>query len=84
MKTVVIYDQCGQEDLKFFIAEGDFSELNNKYINCTDTSDEDADKINNLLGYKDDGSGELIDLLSEFPVQAVIDGAKVITVGFFP
>jgi hypothetical protein len=75
MKTIVIYDSMGLNDIKFFVKEGDFSEFNNQYINSADCSNAACDFINSL---------EDKDALTEFPVDQVEPDTKVIVCGFIP
>lgn len=91
MKTVMIYDQCGEQELQFFIFEGDHSRLNKVYINTdspSESEDEDYEKRKDellLLLYKSEGLSEFsVPILKEFPVDAVKDGAIVIVAGFAP
>lgn len=82
MKTVLIYDQCGQEDVKFAVIEKDVSHLSGIYINNSENDLELEDELSDLL-YDKNGES-LVELSKEFPVQAVIEGAKVIVCGFLP
>lgn len=81
-KTVLIYDQLGQDELKFLVVEGDYRHLHGVYSNSTKTTKEQEDQINTLVfneeWYLKDG------FVTEFPTQAVIDGAYVVTIGFLP
>jgi len=81
MKTVIIFDQCCQESLMFFVVEGDKRHLNGIYINGSD-DEEKVDELN-LLFYGTDGVVKLPAQL-EFPIIEVVNGAKVIVCGFFP
>lgn len=82
MKTVLIYDQCGQENVKFAVIEKDVSHLSGIYINNSENDLELEDEISDLL-YDKNGES-LVELSKEFPVQAVIESAKVIVCGFLP
>lgn len=81
-KTVLIYDQCGQEEIQFAVLDGDYSELNGIYINNAHQEQEDQDRLNDLIC--DEEGGYKINLLDQFPVDAVKDGAVVIVAGFLP
>ena len=85
MKTVFIYDQCCQEEIKFFIVPGDYSHLNNTYINAGETP-EDEEKSDELLSilYTEDYQVFLQELLHSFPVKEITQSTKVITVGWLP
>ncbi len=78
MKTVVIYSEVGDIP-KFFVHDEDISHLNNIYINSDD--DENLrDELANIV-YNSEGD-YIVKMLSEFPIQEVLDGAKVIVAGF--
>jgi hypothetical protein len=83
VKTVVIWDQCGSESLQFFVFDKDIRDLDGVYINSTESSDEQVDKLNEVIAYDDDGRPK-VKMLSQFPLQAVKDGASVIVCGFIP
>lgn len=82
MKTVFIYDQVLQEPLKFLVVEGDYSHLNNCYINSMDCTDDQSDEINKLI-FKEDWS-YVEGFLDTFPTEEVVNGAKVAIIGFLP
>lgn len=80
MKTVLIYDQCGESDLKFSVVDGDWSKFNNVYVNSVfDISTELCDIL-----FPDGSEGISIELRDEFPVDAVRNGANVVVIGFLP
>lgn len=89
MKTVVIWDTCGQGQIRFFVLDGDMSRLNTIYIN-TYTEKTPAgrkqqkliDELNKLV-YDDQGK-DIVTFLDDFPVEEVKAGAKVIVAGFLP
>jgi hypothetical protein len=66
MKTVVIWDSMGQDNVKFFIVEGDYSHLNNVYINSGETEKED--ELEALMSYDNEGKTKH-EMLSEFPLN---------------
>ena len=81
MKTVLIFDQCGEQPLQFFVVEGDYQHLDSVYINATD-DEALEDELNSLLY---DEAGKLkLKPIKGFPYKAVKSGAKVIVVGFAP
>lgn len=89
MKTVVIWDMSGQEPIKYFILDGDFSKFNGLYINTyTEKTPEGRKKeklLTELSKLTYDKKGNFLPvLLDDFPVQAVKDGARVIVAGFLP
>lgn len=89
MKTVVIWDMCGEAPIKYFIADGDLSRLNGLYINTyTEKTPEGRKKEKLLMELSKltyDKHGTFLHaLLDTFPIQAVKDGAQVIVAGFLP
>lgn len=82
MKTIVIFDQCGQEPLSFFISQKNLTSLDNVYINASNTSKKKEEKALALIYNKD---GKLKPkMLESFPVDKVDADTKVITIGFIP
>lgn len=95
MKTVIIYDQL-EANLTFIVLDGDYRHLDKVYINqCFEESKAEQkareklqDELNDLI-YPADGEETQfgytkVELLEEFPTQAVLDGAFVIVAGFLP
>lgn len=85
MKTIVIWDTCGVENLKFFILSGDKSHLDNVYLNAY-SDDAEQNKLQvelDALVYGPDGCS-MVNVLDEFPVCAIMPGDKVIAAGFLP
>lgn len=86
MKTIVIWDQVGEDQIRFFVLEGDFSRLNRIYINTyfgrDKTSEEKAEELNEIVY---DANGKCrVSLLDSFPVELVEKDTIVISAGFFP
>lgn len=79
MKTVLIYDNVGMCPIEFAVLDGDYSHLNGIYINAADADEKLQDELDKLV-YDD----HALLFLSEFPAQAVKDGAIVIVAGFLP
>ena len=82
MKTIFIWDSCGDESIKFFIIKGDFSRLNHTYINSIDKQIE-QDELNTLM-YNTIEDKPKITMLDEFPVHSLSKGDVVITCGYYP
>ncbi|MBB3004417.1 hypothetical protein FHX57_006799 [Paraburkholderia tropica] len=82
MQTVLIWDECGQNDIRFVVLDDDYSELNGIYVNNSLQESEDQDRVNDLI-YDDEGRYK-VEFLVEFPVEAVKAGAIVIVAGFLP
>jgi hypothetical protein len=81
MKTVIIYDDVCSNPIQFFVVDGDYSHLNLVYINQTE--DESLlDQLNAILF--DEKWNYKVEFLDAFPVEEVINGAKVIVCGFAP
>lgn len=81
MKTVLIFDQLLQEpSLSFLVVDGDYSHLHYSYINSSDCSEENQDTIISLV-YTPEWC--LVEgFTTDFPTQAVVEGAKVVVIGF--
>jgi hypothetical protein len=82
MKTVIIYDQCGQEDISFAVVDRDVTHLAGIYVNNCNQDAALCDELCDM--FYDDQGRCIIPLSSEFPVDAVKAGAPVITCGFLP
>jgi len=78
-QTVVIWDSCGVEAIRFFVVDADITHLNDVYINSTDSSYEAQEELNKRLF---DDEGRELPYLRDFPVEAVKNGASVIVAGF--
>ena len=74
MNTIIIYDQCGEADLQFYVLDGDYSHLNKVYINGCD-NDELVNEVSSIIENKG---------LAQFPVKDCLPDTKVIVVGFLP
>lgn len=83
MKTVLIYDQCGQAPLEFYVLEGDYSHLDKIYINHINHDAKLMDELCDLLYDAETGASLLVPELN-FPVNAVSKDTKVIIAGFLP
>ena len=90
MKTVLIFDQCGQEPIKFVVLDGDYERFSGVYINAvvegTKKQRELGDKLQEELGevlYGTDSKFK-ISVSEEFPCDAVKEGALVVVCGFLP
>lgn len=81
-KTVLIYDQCGQEALKFYVFDGDYRHLEGVFINSVESPQELQDELHDLL-FDEEGQ-YVVKLKTKFPRKAVVGGAAVITAGFLP
>lgn len=82
MKTLLIFYSPLEEPIKFIVADGDYSYLDQKYLNSMGTTDEESDILNSLVFTEDwhyVGS-----FLEDFPVELVQQGVKVVVVGLLP
>lgn len=83
---VVIWDQLGQEPLRFFVTQNPrFLEMDRLYINAYTEDAATEAKLAELcaLMYDDDGNCKQT-LLDAFPCEAVWQGAPVVVCGFIP
>lgn len=80
MKTVIIYEQGFEYPISFYVVDGNYSHLNGVYGNCMAFDKSVQTELFKLV-FNDDWSHK--PSLSEFPTQAVVDGAIVIVCGFY-
>lgn len=96
MRTIVIWDECGEAPLSFFVVEEDWTRFNNIYGNCAYMTPDGRkkDKRRNELGdelsrlvYGNDGVF-CPTKLESFPVDALLSASEgvtsVIVAGFLP
>jgi len=81
MKTIFIYDQCGQATVSFFVLEGDYRHLNNVYVNSLEDEDKQQEILN--LIYNEEGTVN-VEMLQNFPVEEMRQPCYVVVVGFLP
>lgn len=79
MNTIIIWDECGESPVTFIVLEGDYSHLNNKYINSAEA---DSEELYELM-YNVDGEFNQIQF-DAFPLECVNKDTKVIVCGFIP
>ena len=77
MKTLFLFDQCGEEEPKFFELEGDFSHLNQVYVNSLDKQSE-QEELTNIL-YTEAGH-----IRQKLFLQPTRDWDFFVLVGFLP
>lgn len=77
-KTIFIYDSCGEEEIKFFVKDGDYSHLDRVYVNAAD-NEKLIDQLIEILESNPK-------MLKHFPRKTLIANpdAKIICVGFIP
>lgn len=83
MKTVIIYDQCGEDAIKFYVVEGDYEHLDGIYVNHSRQPEALRDMLADLFYDRETGQ-DLLTAEDSFPINAVKDGAVVIVAGFLP
>lgn len=76
MKTIIIWDQCGENPLSFFLVEGDLNHLNGTYLNSVDSDEDNEAQLLEIT--------EGAPALDSFPTEEVLKGAQVIVCGFLP
>ena len=82
-KTIVIWDTCGLEAIRFFVVDQSITRMDGVYINQTDLTDEQSDEINSMMCHED---GQYkVEMLYKFPLEiAREEGVCVIVMGFLP
>jgi hypothetical protein len=84
-KTILIWDQCGEKEIEFYILKGDYRHLNKVMINSTRSKRKLQDELAKLMYADGDGGGHaLLKPEKEFPYDAVKKGYPVIVAGFLP
>ena len=81
MKTIVIWDSCGEEQIQFFVLDGDYSYFNKVYIGIN-ANIEYQKKLNALM-YDEEGN-QKIEFFDDFPMQVTNEGFCVIKAGLIP
>ncbi len=81
MKTVVIWDAC-DAGIAFFVIDGDWSYLHGKYINMMSNTDNEEIGLDALWSKVESDKSDITQ--KEFPIKAVLEGAKVIVAGCLP
>lgn len=81
MKTVMIFDSCGETELRFYVLEGNYSHLNNVYINSC--HDEDLEIELRELLYTETFD-EKCNYSEQFPIEEINQDTVVIVCGFTP
>jgi hypothetical protein len=80
VKTIFIWDSCGETALKFFVVEGDFEHLNRLFVNATDGDEDLQEELQALVNHAE--------MQETFPIDVVYregeGNVKVITCGYFP
>lgn len=75
MKTIVIWDTCGENQIMFGVIDRDISHLNQVYIGEAADNEALQDELQDLN----------LNTSPEFPYEVAIPGEyKVITCGYFP
>jgi len=82
MNTIIIWDSCGVEEIKFFNLLGDYSRFNNCYINSVDCSSEILDEMLDLF-YPNNKSLEPTPLY-DFPKSLVFENTVIVACGELP
>ena len=76
MKTLIIYDQCGQEALEFYLMDCEWSKINGIYINNADNSEESEKYLMETL--------EKAEKCDTFPLSRMSEIQAVAICGFLP
>lgn len=81
-RTVIVWDECGQNDISFVVVGLDVTHLAGVYINRCGNDRDKEDELASLI--YDDFGRTRNEHLPSFPVEAVKAGAAVIVCGFLP
>lgn len=84
MKTILIYDQCGEAPVRFAVLDGDYSRLNRIYVNNIRCDESLCDELSDLV--HDKKGHEILHFTETFPKEVLLahPDTKVIVAGFLP
>ena len=84
VRTILIYDQCGEAPISFTVLPGDLSHLDKTYINSTRCEEKLQDELMKLLF--DDKGRFIVKWSEKFPRRFLIENpdTKIIICGFLP
>lgn len=83
MKTIIIWDTCGEDQIRFLSAEGDHRNLDQVYINQSDSDETAQDELNDLVNKLTNHWQDRMPV--SFPVAAFNPATDfVIVAGFLP
>lgn len=80
----MIYDQCGEDAIKFIVLEGDYTHLDGTYVNNSEDEKKVDELVALLFNSEEEGGSYKVKLLTKFPHKAVCNGGRVIICGFMP
>jgi hypothetical protein len=80
IKTVVIWSGGF---VRFFVVEKDLSHLHQKFMDATGVSPKIAEEIDRLI-HDEKGRMISVGMTDVFPIQEVLEGAKVVVTGYLP
>jgi hypothetical protein len=83
MKTIFIFDSFGEDDIRFFVLEGDYTHLDKTFLNQANGIEENQDELNGILAYDVTTGKPKVEMLTNFPLPVTSEDA-VIVVGFLP
>lgn len=82
MKTIMIFDNCGEVPIQFYVLRGNYMHLDGVYVNSTKCKQKLQDEITNLM-YDAEGNTKLKPY-KRFPIKTACAGAPIIVAGFLP
>ena len=80
MRTIAIFDQCGEAPLSFFVSEKNLAHLDKVYVKHTEFPQTLQDELTDIL-YDENGALK-VSLTEDFPV--LTGDYNVIVCGFLP
>lgn len=81
MQTVMIYDQCGERALEFYIFDADLRHLDAVYLNDIVSPIGKRRELDNLM-YDSEGNTKVRPVCKEDIVKGILMGACLIVCGF--
>lgn len=78
MQTIIIYDQCGEAPLSFYVVDSDRSHLDGTYVNKTENNEANETELLSIV------EDEELTGTFHFPEGEMGPETKVIICGFLP
>lgn len=85
VRTILIYDQCGEAPIRYTVLDGDLSRFDKVFINRASDDEALQEELSNLL-YDEKTGTERVRWSDKFPKRFLLANpdAIIITCGFIP
>lgn len=83
MKTILIFDQCGDAPIQFAVLQGDYSRFSKVYIGTNSDDESEVALQDELYDLMYDSKGKLkVDMYQTFPINSFDLNTAVVVCGF--